>query len=252
MLHSVRDDLYLVVGTINPQTKLASLQVHINPLVGWIWFGCIILICGSFVCMFPEFQEEESKAWRVARGTAAITASILLGLLLALMPSPAFAQGTSSLHSGTVKIENEKEKEVFGALRCMCGTCARDLLSTCGCGEADEMREKLRAKIAAGATKDQIVAEYAKEFGSESLAIPPNTGAMKAIYVVPLTVIGGGAVGLALMLRRWRSHDVPEAATNEKVELASNDTAKKSKKKNDARDAYDARLDEELRDLDDE
>ncbi len=253
MLHSVRDDLYLVVGTINPQTKLASLQVHINPLVGWIWFGCIILICGSFVCMFPEFQEEESKAWRVARGTAAITASILLGLLLALMPSPAFAQGTSSLHSGTVKIENEKEKEVFGALRCMCGTCARDLLSTCGCGEADEMREKLRAKIAAGATKDQIVAEYAKEFGSESLAIPPNTGAMKAIYVVPLTVIGGGAVGLALMLRRWRSHDVPEAVTDAKIEVASNDTpAKKSKKKTDARDAYDARLDEELRDLDDE
>ncbi len=240
MLHQVRNDLYVVVGSINPQTKLASLQVHINPLVGFIWLGCLVLIFGSGVCMWPEFQEDESRVWRVARGTAAITASIVLGILLALMPAPAFAQGTSSsLHSGTVKIENEKEKEVFGALRCMCGTCARDLLSTCGCGEADETRERLRAKLAAGVTKDQIVAEYAAEYGSESLAIPPNTGAMRAIYLAPLAVIGGGAVGLGFMLRRWRS---PDPA----VRLDSADPAPKS-----PRDAYDARLDDELRDLDD-
>jgi len=252
MMHSVRDDLYIVVGTINPQTKLASLQVHINPLVSWIWLGCLVLILGSVICMWPELQENESRAWRFARGTAAVTASILLGLLLALMPSPAFAQGASSLHSGTVKIENEKEKEIFGALRCMCGTCARDLLSTCGCGEAEDMREKLRAKIAAGQTKDQIVAEYSAQFGVASLAIPPNTGAMKAIYVVPLTLIAGGAVGLGVMMRRWRAPLAePELAT----EVGTK--GKKAKRSKDApngtpkNDEYDARLDDELKDLDD-
>ena len=34
-LNSFRDDLYVVVGTVNPQTKNASFQVHVNPLVGW-------------------------------------------------------------------------------------------------------------------------------------------------------------------------------------------------------------------------
>lgn len=252
MLHSVRDDLYIVVGTINPQSKLASLQVHINPLVSWIWVGCLVLIVGSIVCMWPELQENESRAWRFARGTAAVTASILLGILLALLPSPAFAQGASSLHSGTVKIENEKEKEVFGALRCMCGTCARDLLSTCGCGEAEEMREKLRAKIAAGETKDQIVAEYSAQFGVASLAIPPNTGAMKSIYVVPLTLIAGGAIGLGFMMKRLRSRDdLPAATTASAGEVASGAKKTKKAKADGAKDAYDARLDEELKDLDD-
>ncbi len=247
MLHQVRSDLYVVVGTINPQTKLASLQIHVNPLVSFIWLGCLILIAGSVVCMFPEFREEESRVWRVARGTAAVTASVVLGIVLALMPAPAFAQGTSSsLHSGTVKIENEKEKELFGALRCMCGTCARDLLSTCGCGEADETRARLRQKLAAGATKDQIVAEYAAEYGSESLAIPPNTGAMRAIYLAPLAVIGGGAIGLGFMLRRWRTAD-PAVAVAVAAEGASREASKRDAKS----DAYDARLDEELRGLDD-
>ncbi len=246
MLHSLRDDLYVVVGTINPQTKLASLQVHINPLVGWIWFGCLVLIMGSFVGMWPDFQEDESRGWRFARGTAAVTASVLLGLLLALMPTPAFAQGTSSLHAAPVKIENEKEKEVFGALRCMCGTCARDLLSTCGCGEADEMRAKLREKLAAGATKDQIVADYAAQYGTASLAIPPNTGAMQSIYVVPLTVIAGGAIGLGFMLKKWRAPaDRPAVATTGKGS-AEPDVASVAKD-----DALNARLDAELKDLDD-
>src|SRR5437660_11837967 len=105
MLNSIRDDLYLVVGTINPQTKVATLQIHINPLVGFIWLGCLILICGSVVCMWPEFEPEESRVWSFARSTAAIAASVTIGILIAVLPAPAFAQ-SSSLHSGTVKIEN--------------------------------------------------------------------------------------------------------------------------------------------------
>jgi cytochrome c-type biogenesis protein CcmF len=37
MAHFFRDDVYLIVGTINPSNKnLASFQIHINPLVSWI------------------------------------------------------------------------------------------------------------------------------------------------------------------------------------------------------------------------
>lgn len=238
MLHTWRDDLYAVVGQVNPETKVASFQLHLNPLVGWIWLGCLVLIFGSFICMWPEPIAEESRVWRFARGLSATAASASLGILLAVMPTHAYAQNASSLHAAPVKIQNANERDIFGALRCMCGTCARDLLSTCGCSEADEMREKLRAKIALGETKDKIIADYAAEHGSEALAIPPNTGALRSIYAVPLVAIGGGGVGLFFLLRSWRSRTQNAAA---------NSTPAPTQK---SADDYDARLDEELRDLD--
>jgi cytochrome c-type biogenesis protein CcmF len=69
MLHSIRDDLYLVIGSINPETKAASFQIHLNPLVGWIWLGGLVLLFGSFVCMWPklepELELEEKRVWLV-------------------------------------------------------------------------------------------------------------------------------------------------------------------------------------------
>src|SRR5262249_4289539 len=96
MLHSIRDDLYLVVGSINPETKVASLQIHLNPLVGWIWFGALILIFGSIICMWPELQPQESRVWHAVRGAGAVATSITLGVVLALLPVPAFAPQQAS------------------------------------------------------------------------------------------------------------------------------------------------------------
>ncbi|MBX3222170.1 MAG: cytochrome c biogenesis protein CcsA [Labilithrix sp.] len=249
MLHSVRDDLYLVVGSINPDTKVASLQIHLNPLVGWIWFGAIILIFGSFICMWPELDPEESRAWRFARGTAAVAASTTLGVILALMPVPAFAQTTATQHAGSVQMDDPKEKAVFGALRCMCGTCPRELLSTCACSTADQTRERLRARLAKGETAQSIIDDYTAEYGTAALAIPPDKGAMKAIYAAPLFAIAGGGVALAIVLRRWRGNDdaAKKKGRGGKPDAGAGDGDGATK-----RDAYDDRIDTELEDLDDE
>jgi cytochrome c-type biogenesis protein CcmF len=237
MLHSIRDDLYLVVGSINPETKSASLQIHLNPLVSWIWFGAIVLMFGSVVCMWPELVPGESRAWRVARGTAAVAASTTIGVVLALLPVPAFAQPTASQHAGSVQIDDPREKAVFGKLRCMCGTCPRELLSSCACSTADRTRERLRARLAKGESAESIIDDYTAEYGTAALAIPPDKGAMRAIYVAPLFAIAGGGMGLAFVLRRWRANGAAKDAS------ASSPTG--------ARDAYDDRIDAELKDLDD-
>ncbi|HEY8077521.1 MAG TPA: cytochrome c-type biogenesis CcmF C-terminal domain-containing protein, partial [Labilithrix sp.] len=244
MLHSVRDDLYLVVGSINPETKVASLQIHVNPLVGWIWFGALILIFGSFVCMWPELEPEESRVWNVVRGAGAVATSIVLGVVLALLPIPAFAQSQPSQQSGAVQIDSLAEKKVFGQLRCMCGTCAREMLSSCACSTADQTRERLRLRLQRGDTPEMIVKDYVAEFGTESLAIPPNEGAMRAIYVVPVAALLGAGVGLTVMLRKWRGGSPPPPPGE-----GSSDTAPKAAKSKD-RDDYDDRIDSELRDLD--
>jgi cytochrome c-type biogenesis protein CcmF len=249
MFHSVRDDLYLVVGNINPETKVASLQIHLNPLVGFIWFGCIILIFGCCICMWPELEPQESRAWQIVRGGGAITASIILGICLALLPAPAFAQsppppqGSQLDHTGSVQLDDMNEKQVFGQLRCMCGTCPRELLSTCACSTADSTRDRLRMALARGESPESLIDDYVKEWGTAALAIPPNRGAFRAIYAVPIVALVGTGVGLALILRRWRSNSLEHAAlATAKAADASTDAAK--------RDVYDDRIDAELRDLD--
>lgn len=243
MLHSLRDDLYVVVGTMNPQTKTASLQFHVNPLVSFIWFGCIILIGGSIICMWPQLEPRESRVWAFARGGASVAASVCLGVILALTPARAFAQSTGPMpHSGTVHLLNDEEHAFFSKMRCMCGGCARDLLSTCPCGQADDARNEARAKLAAGKTQQQVLDEYVAQWGQAAMAIPPDKGAMKAIYALPLAAIAAGGVGLVIVIRRWRKR----AGGAEGVRASSVPSTKRSA----ARDEYDARLDDELKDLD--
>jgi cytochrome c-type biogenesis protein CcmF len=238
-LHSIRDDLYLVVGSVNPQTHVASFQVHVNPLVGWIWFGCIVLIFGSIICMWPELQPEESRAWSYARSATAVAASVTLGIVLALMPVPAFAQGSSS-HAGIVQIRSEKERDIFKSLRCMCGGCERLPLADCACGDFAGERDEIRREIDKGMTKDAILAGYVERWGQDGLTVPPNRGALRAIYMFPLGAIAVGGVGLAVLLKRWRK----PASAGETLAAAAPMTKAQ-------RDEYDARLDQELKDLDD-
>jgi cytochrome c-type biogenesis protein CcmF len=236
--HGVRDDVYVIVGSINPANKnLAAFQVHINPLVTWIWFGCLILITGSVVSMWPQIEFGESRIWAGARGVAATAASVVFGIMLGATPA---AHAQTMPGAGTVHIENDTERSVFGSLRCMCGTCARDLLSTCTCETAAEARDRIRAKLQAGEGRDQILAEYAAEFGPEALAVPPNRGAFRVIWAVPVAGIGLGAFGLAWLVRRWRGggggDDAPPPPAQSPPSLGT--------------DSYDSRIDEELKDLD--
>ncbi len=176
----------------------------------------------------------ESRIWAGARGAAAVAASVVLGIMLAATPS---AQAQVMSHEGIVHIENDAERSIFENVRCMCGDCARDLLSTCPCGTADAAREAIRAKMKAGESRDRILSEYAAEYGDVSLAVPPNRGVLRAIWVVPVGGIALGAFGLARMIRRWRR--APGAAKNAPEGKAA------------PKDPYDARVDDELKDLDD-
>ena len=240
--HRLGDDIYIIVGSINPETKIAAFQIHTNPLVSWIWIGCIVLIMGSFVCMWPQLELGESRVWLGARGVAATAGSIFFGIMLAATPA-AHAQTTMpgmDGNSGVIRIDNDVERGIFSSLRCMCGDCQRDLLSTCPCNAphgAEWAREMIRAKLKAGETRDQIMEEYATQFGAEALAVPPNTGIFRAIWLIPVLGIGLGAFGVGRMVRRWRQGDAAKATGD-------------ASRKEVARDAYDARLDDELKDLD--
>jgi cytochrome c-type biogenesis protein CcmF len=245
MLHTVRDDVYVVVGTVNPTSKVATFQIHINPLVSWIWVGLIVLIMGSVVAMWPELSLQQVGVWGYARALGGVTSSLLLGIAVAMTPARAFAQSASSLHAGTVEMHSAFEREVFPMLLCQCGSCARLPLDNCVCSTAEEERASIRAQMASGATKEIIFDNYVAKYGTASLAVPPNKGKLRSIWLVPTLALVAGGVSAVMVVRRWKRQGGPPPPTGGKGgDGKKNATAT-------ARDAeYDRRLDDELRNLD--
>jgi cytochrome c-type biogenesis protein CcmF len=70
LIRTVRDDLYLVAGAIDNDRKTATLHVHVNPLVSFIWLGVLILILGTAISMWPQIVVRETLAWEHVRASA--------------------------------------------------------------------------------------------------------------------------------------------------------------------------------------
>jgi len=91
MLRSFRDDLYLVVGMVSPENKKAAFQLHVNPLVSWIWLGVVVLIFGASVSLWPEVALKEFGAWGYVRTAAAGLSGVAFAIWMAMGPSTAYA-----------------------------------------------------------------------------------------------------------------------------------------------------------------
>jgi cytochrome c-type biogenesis protein CcmF len=91
MRRALREDVYTVVGTVDPQTKRATFQLHVNPLVSWIWLGVLILISGATVSLWPELSYREAGAWAYLRASAGVATSVMLAIWLAVSPTSAYA-----------------------------------------------------------------------------------------------------------------------------------------------------------------
>ncbi|MFM7140654.1 MAG: heme lyase CcmF/NrfE family subunit [Alphaproteobacteria bacterium] len=63
-------DLYVVLGSYDPPTKSAVLQVFLNPLMSWMWLGGVVMALGTAICMWPSWSERTAT---VAAGVPAGT-----------------------------------------------------------------------------------------------------------------------------------------------------------------------------------
>jgi cytochrome c-type biogenesis protein CcmF len=91
MIRSVRDDLYTIVATVNPETKRATFKFHVNPFVSWVWIGLLVLIGGASVSLWPEVSLGGSRVWAFARSGASIATGTILSVWLAMTPAAAYA-----------------------------------------------------------------------------------------------------------------------------------------------------------------
>jgi len=144
--------------------------------------------------------------------------------------------------NGTVEIRSETERQLFWSLICTCG-CPRETLGTCPCDIATARRNTLRGMLEEGKSVEQIQDAYAAEYGIKSLAVPRNKGANRALYAVPIVLILAGGLFAVMVLKKW-SRKGAELAVARGQEGVQDKPA--------ARDKYDDRLDDELKELDDE
>lgn len=69
-IHSVPSwDLYVVYEGTNPDTGQPIIKAFLNPLVGWIWAGLVVLVFGTFVALVPSLSPA-TAALRVAAASA--------------------------------------------------------------------------------------------------------------------------------------------------------------------------------------
>ncbi|MDF3067164.1 MAG: cytochrome biosis protein, partial [Polyangiaceae bacterium] len=91
LLQSMRQDLYTVIGTVDPQSKRGTFRFHVNPLVMWIWCGGIVLILGACISLWPDVAFGELGAWSYVRASAGVAAGTAFSFWLAMSPSYAYA-----------------------------------------------------------------------------------------------------------------------------------------------------------------
>jgi cytochrome c-type biogenesis protein CcmF len=89
MLHRLRDDLYVVVGTVDSSSKKATFRFHVNPLVSFIWTGVLILLLGTSVSLWPEVRLREIGVWSAVRAAATTAGIVAFVVLLSTTPARA-------------------------------------------------------------------------------------------------------------------------------------------------------------------
>jgi len=102
---------------------------------------------------------------------------------------------------------------------------------------ASEAKRDIRARLAAGETRQQILDAYVAEYGTRVLATPPAEGLNLLLFVTPVVVLVGSIGLVALVVRRFTGHVQPSDA---ELPLPSSERSAD----------VEARLDDELLDLD--
>lgn len=229
------EDLYLVLAGYDVDTQRTTLEVTVNPLVNWLWFGFGIMSIGTLIALLPERAMAFATS-RVPQG--AVTTGLLLALL-AGVPAHVHGQHVENPQVVVLVARSPVEKKLRDEIVCMCGTCGRKRVGECTCGTADEMRQEIAQLVAEGKSYDEVVDYYVKKYGSqEVLAAPIDKGFNRLAWFLPYAIgmIGVFAVGLVAV--RWSRRESAPA----QADTTSGDSA--------TQQAREERLADELRDLD--
>jgi cytochrome c-type biogenesis protein CcmF len=217
-------DIYIVLGSYKAGEQTAMLDVFLVPLVDWIWIGFAVIAIGTLIALMPDTV----FAFAYARLPAEAATTAVLVLALALAPGLVFAAGVDA----DKKALNDK---LEGRIMCPCGGCRRPLndCNMMNCSGHAVQTKKLQALISQGKSEQEIIDIFVHDAGGQDvLAAPIDTGFNRLAWLLPYAVGAMGLGGILFTARRW-SRPVTALAGDAGLDPS-----------------LDARLDDELRNLD--
>ena len=63
-------DLYLVLGSYDNETRMATILAYLNPLIGFLYWGGLVLTLGTLVVIWPAPSTAPSVAYSPAPNEA--------------------------------------------------------------------------------------------------------------------------------------------------------------------------------------
>lgn len=140
----------------------------------------------------------------VRRGAGTTLALVVLSLVVALQV------GANSLE--------EQVQQVSAELRCP--VCQGLSVADSPSGMANQMRDLIRERLKAGESPEAVKAYFVERYGEWILLAPKREGFNLLVWVLPFLGLGGGAVVLVVVLRRWKKRPEPTPASVDPAYLA--------------------------------
>ena len=236
------EDLYIVLA-FQPNdlaTQTATLQIVVNPLVDWIWFGFGIMALGTGIALLPERAYSFALA-KLPADAATTTAALLLAMLVfggARLSAQTGMGGSAdpnvqSSHYARSDFERQMQHEIV----CTCGSCGHATIAECRkdpCTTSHEMRGQLAALIDEGKNHDEIIQAFIAKYGSEEmLGAPLDKGFSRLAWLFPYLVGATSAVAVGFAAVKWTRKADPTTDAPASIDST-----------------LEERIDDELRDLD--
>jgi cytochrome c-type biogenesis protein CcmF len=227
---TLTEDLYVVVPEVDVASQTASVNLVVSPLVNWVWFGFGMLAIGTLIALLPDTVFAFATA-RVPQ--EAVTATLLL-LAVFLGSVPLHAQHVVDSSAPALTASSPEERSVTRQLACWCGGCPKHPVGECECGHCRGVRAEAGQLLKSGMTEQQVLDFFVEQQGGvHVLSEPPNEGFNRLSWMFPYIVAAGALITVLVTTRRW-SRPAPAMAGGAPGIDA----------------AMDARLDDELRNLD--
>ena len=100
-----------------------------------------------------------------------------------------------------VPVDEHVVHELAAQLRCV--VCQTLSVADSPSETANQMRQIIRERLAAGETPEQVRQYFVQRYGEWILLAPPKEGFNLLVWVVPFVGLGAGLVLVVIVLRRW-------------------------------------------------